>query len=96
MDKVEEEGGKKTEGEEDKSEIPGTGSDTGQQVTGTGIVERSSPPVEEKKKRKKKPKEKTEPKEPKTPKTPKTPRTPKEPKEKKTKSSKTKTPKKTR
>uniref|UniRef100_A0A8D2ZG83 Chromodomain helicase DNA binding protein 7 n=1 Tax=Scophthalmus maximus TaxID=52904 RepID=A0A8D2ZG83_SCOMX len=93
-DADEEEGGKKAAkggAEEDsKSEFPRSGSEAGEQVTGTGIVEGSSPSVEEKKKRKKKPKEKAEgkePKEPKTPKTPKMPKTPKEPKEKKAKSS---------
>lgn len=98
VDTEEEEGGKKAGGEDDKLEFPGTGSDAGEQNAGTGTVEGSSPPVEEKKKRKKKPKEKAEGKEPKEPKTPKTPKTPKEPKEKKTKSTtpKAKTPKKTR
>lgn len=99
-----EEGGKMAAGEveEDfKSELPNPGSEACEQVTGTGIVEGSSPSEGEKKKRKKKPKEKAqgqEPKEPKTAKTPKTPKTPKEPKEKKAKSSvtKTKTPKKNR
>ncbi|XP_035026244.2 chromodomain-helicase-DNA-binding protein 7 [Hippoglossus stenolepis] len=81
------------------SEFTRSGSEAGEQVTGTGIVEGSSPTVEEKKKRKKKPKEKAEvkePKEPKTQKTPKMPKTPKDPKEKKAKSSmpKTKPPKK--
>uniref|UniRef100_A0AAQ4QGG2 Chromodomain helicase DNA binding protein 7 n=1 Tax=Gasterosteus aculeatus aculeatus TaxID=481459 RepID=A0AAQ4QGG2_GASAC len=98
----EDEGGKEAreeaaaarEGEEDaKSDYLGTGSDAGEHVAGTGTVEGSSPPMEEKKKRKKKPKEKVEGKEPKAPKTPKTPKTPKEPKEPKEKKAKSSTPK---
>lgn len=97
----EEEVVKKAGGKDDKPKVHGPGSDEGEQVIGTKIIESSSPTVEEKKKRKKKPKEKAEgkePKEPKNPKTPRTPKPPKEPKEKKTKSStpKTKTPKKNR
>lgn len=86
-------------GADGKLELPGTGSDAREQVTGAETAEGSLPAAEEeKKKRKKKPKEKVEGKEPKEPKTPKTPKTPKEAKEKKGRSStpKARTPKKSR